>query len=108
MEGVSDLVNEDLAKLRAANVKPTAGDIRCIVYGHLIRLAIWNLRQAWDKNADINKRLSAVSSWLQRFGVWTEIEKHLGKLQTPLYDAPLYAVGENHEKCGAAYAEISF
>jgi putative DNA methylase len=108
VEGISKLVKEDLAKLRAANVKPTAGDIRCIVYGHLIRLAIWNLRQAWDKSADINKRLSAVSSWLQRFGLWSEIEKHLAKLPPPVYDAPLYAVGENHENYGAAYAEISF
>lgn len=108
IEGVSVLVNEDLAKLRAAQVKPTAGDIRCIAYGHLIRLAIWNLRPGWDKSADINKRLSAVSSWLQKFGRWNEIEKHLAKLPPPVYDAPLYAVGENNKNYGAAYAEISF
>ena len=68
IDGVAELVNEDLAKLRSGNVKPTAGDMRCIAYGHLIRLAIWNLRKTWDKNADINKRLSAVSSWISE--IW--------------------------------------
>ena len=50
IKGVAELVEEDLVKLRAGNVQPTAGDMRCIAYGHLIRLAIWNLRHAWDKN----------------------------------------------------------
>ena len=38
----------DLARLRAAGVKPTEGDARCIVSGHLTRMAIWNLRLHWN------------------------------------------------------------
>jgi hypothetical protein len=37
IEGVADLIKEDLAKLRAGNVKLTVGDARCIGYGHLVR-----------------------------------------------------------------------
>lgn len=106
--GVAELVNEDLAKLRSGNVKPTSGDTRCIAYGHLIRLAIWNLRKTWDKNADINKRLSAVSSWILRFGGWAEIEKCLVKPEESFRDAPSFAVHETPEKYGASYAEVSF
>jgi len=89
IEGVIGLIREDLNKLRAGNVKLTIGDARCIAYGHLVRLAIWNLRTSWNKNADINKRLSSVSSWLMRFGGWSQIEGYLGKVKGPLYDVPL-------------------
>ena len=41
IDRIAELVNDDLAKLRSGNVKPTTGDTRCITYGHLIRLAIW-------------------------------------------------------------------
>lgn len=109
IEGVADLVKEDLLKLRAGNVKPTSGDMRCIAYGHLVRLAIWNLRKAWDKNADINKRLSAISSWLLRFGGWSEIKKLLGEFEETFYDEHLlFAVRDNQKKYGATYAEVSF
>ena len=108
LEGVAELVKDDLAKLRAGNVNPTAGDMRCIAYGHLIRLAIWNLRKTWNKNLDIGKRLSVVSSWLLEFGGWTEIENYLSEPEDRFHDAPLFAVKENQEKYGAAYAEVSF
>jgi putative DNA methylase len=106
--GVAELVNEDLAKLRAGNVKPTPGDMWCIAHGHLIRLAIRNLRKNWDKKADINKRLSAVSSWISEFGGWAEIERRLLKPEDAFHDAPLFAVREPLEKYGAFYDEISF
>jgi len=108
IHGVAELVDEDLAKLRSGNVKPTTGDTRCIAYGHLIRLAIWNLRKTWDKNADINKRLSEVSSWILRFGGWAEIEKRLLESKDSFRDTSLFAVRETLEQYGASYADVSF
>jgi adenine-specific DNA methylase len=108
VEGVAGLVNEDTTNLRAGNVKPTLGDMRCIAHGHLIRLAVWNLREAWDKSAKIHKRLAAVSSWLLKFGGWSEIEKHLKESENPFHDEPLFAVRENQDKYGAGDGEVSF
>lgn len=108
IDGVADLINEDLTKLRSGNVKPTPGDMRCIAHGHLIRLAIWNLRKNWDKDANINIRLSAVSFWISGFGGWAEIERRLMKSEDFYHDAPLFAVHEPLKRCGAFYAEISF
>ena len=31
------MTREDLTRLEAAGLKPTRGDIRCIVFGHLVR-----------------------------------------------------------------------
>lgn len=108
IDRVAELVNDDLDKLRSGNVKLTTGDMRCIAYGHLIRLAIWNLRKTWEKDTDIKKRLSTVSSWILEFGGWAEIEKRLLEPGDSFCDSPLFAVRENPEKYGDFYAEISF
>jgi hypothetical protein len=106
--GVAELVEDDLTKLRSGNVKPTLGDTRCIAYGHLIRLAIWNLRKEWKKDENINGRLSAVSSWLTRFGGWAEIEKLLVEPREFIDEAPLFAAREKQEKYGVVHADVPF
>src|SRR5208337_2867134 len=41
---IAEMVRSDLNQLRAANLRPTRGDMRCIAYGHLVRLGMWTLR----------------------------------------------------------------
>jgi adenine-specific DNA methylase len=43
-----EIVRTDLAELSAGGRKPTRGDTRCIVFGHLTRMTVWNLRRGWD------------------------------------------------------------
>ena len=74
---VAALVREDLAQLRAGSVKLTQGDIRCIIYGHLIRLSIWRLRKIWDKKRPTSEKIEAVATDLKAFGSLDEVEKHL-------------------------------
>jgi adenine-specific DNA methylase len=105
---VAALVEEDLAGLRAGSVRPTSGDAKCIAYGHLIRLAIWNLRKVWDKRAPIGKRLITVASWIQEFGGWGEIEPHLSVTEDGVYDGPLFALREDHSRYGVTDAEVPF
>nr|VFJ58870.1 MAG: hypothetical protein BECKDK2373C_GA0170839_106822 [Candidatus Kentron sp. DK] len=45
--GVATIVAGDLAELRESGMKPTQGDTRCITFGHLTRMAVWNLRKDW-------------------------------------------------------------
>ena len=80
---VARIVEKDLDLLRAGNVKPTPGDIRCITYGHLVRLAIWALRIEWNKREPIITRMAKVKDWLQHFGSLTEIENALWNTQSP-------------------------
>ena len=72
IQGVADLVAEDLARLREGRVKPTSGDARCVTYGHLIRLAICHLRKEWDKNKAVSKKLAIVADWLREFRGYAE------------------------------------
>jgi len=106
--GVARLVEEDLRGLQAGGVNPTRGDIRCIVYGHLIRLAIWSLRKGWKKNEGIGRRVTRVAEWLLDFGGWQAVERHLGQGLRPQMNAPLLGVRESAEKYGDRHADISF
>lgn len=107
-KGIAALVLEDLAELRKGKVKPTWGDTRCLAYGHLVRLAIWNLRKNWDKTAATPKKISRVAQWLQNFGGWTEVEKHLGEPDDIFNNMPLFTVHEGTEKYGDEYADLTF
>jgi hypothetical protein len=108
LEGVAELVKEDLARLRAGNVRPTRGDTRCIAHGHLIRLAIWDLRKTWNKNAGISKRLLAVESWLRAFGGWSAIEQLLDGAEESAFAGPLFSLREDQTQYGVTDAEVSF
>ena len=101
-------MKEDLVKLREGQVKPTAGDIRCITYGHLVRLAIWNLRKSWNKNESITNKLSTVGDWLREFGGWDNVGEYLTNSQAVKSDAPPLFVHEKREEYGAKNAHISF
>ncbi len=106
---VARIVKEDLDQLRIGNVNPTPGDIRCVTYGHLIRLAIWSLRHGWKKNKPTITRIAIVANWLQRFGGWAEVEKCMehDRVAT-IKDMPLFAVHESAAEYGAEYADVPF
>lgn len=107
-EGVAALVQEDLEALRRGNVKPTAGDTRCIAYGHLVRLAIWNLRNNWDSNAETSQRLATVNMWLEGFGGWQAIEQYLFKKPISEIEEYLSSLHERYEEYGVKHAYLSF
>jgi hypothetical protein len=45
---------------------PTAGDARCLMFGHLVRLAVWHLHSTWRDDAPVADKLEQVKSALQR------------------------------------------
>ncbi len=54
---LAPIIAHDLAQLTEAGRKPTTGDTRCIVFGHLTRMAIWNLRKEWDPALPTKEKL---------------------------------------------------
>jgi hypothetical protein len=63
---IAQMVRDDIAKLIRGGVTPTAGDIRCVSYGHIIRLAVWHLRTAWNSASPVAARLTVVSEWIAK------------------------------------------
>jgi adenine-specific DNA methylase len=76
-KGLALIVNEDIELLRQGNMKPTRGDIRCIIFGHLIRLAIWTLRIGWNREIATKARLKKVDDWISNFGGSQSVEMYL-------------------------------
>ena len=66
--GVAEIVRRDIESLAQAGLTATQGDIRCVCFGHLTRLAIWNLRGTWDSTRPVADRREEISRWFITFG----------------------------------------
>ena len=62
------IVGEDLAQLATTDRTPTHGDIRCIVFGHLTRMAVWELRNAWDRSLSTAEKIAAFRDRVTIYG----------------------------------------
>jgi putative DNA methylase len=107
-EQLAGVVVEDVVQLRSAGMKPTLGDIRCVIYGHLSRLAVWSLRGNWLATEPVERRLDLVSTWISSFGTVTDIEDfvRVGLPLAPL--RPLAWIREPSPAYGVTDDEISF
>jgi putative DNA methylase len=65
---VAEIVRDEVDQLAEAGLKATQGDIRCMVHGHLTRLAVWNLRHTWTPTLAYTGKMDAVRRWLAEFG----------------------------------------
>jgi hypothetical protein len=105
---IAALVLDDLEKLIIGGLKPTRGDTRCIIFGHLARLAIWRLRTAWDSTLPALAKLKIVAAEMERCGTVGLIEGYLTEdaLQAPRSGYAL--VQEQVTSYGGQCDEISF
>lgn len=67
------IVRDDLGELKIAGVRPTIGDIRCIVFGHLTRMAIWQLRPTWNASASTATKLDSFARALGTLGRYQDV-----------------------------------
>ena len=103
------LIQQDIQALAQGGLKATQGDIRCITYGHLTRLAVWNLRTDWKRETPTLERMATVRAWYQDFG---GLEAVLDALESGFSSAPptqeWMPVGMIRETPEAYDDEISF
>jgi len=107
-EGIAGLVSEDLEHLRAGGVRPTRGDARCVAYGHIIRLAIWNLRGVWVRGSLVQEKIRSIGDAIQSFGGAAAVEKVLPDDLSRLAGAKGSMVREAGAIYGANASEVSF
>lgn len=108
-EAVADLLREDIEKLSSASgYAPTLGDIRCIIYGHLIRLAIWSLRKRWNKDLPADLRLKTVAHWIRAFGGLEAVEDFLDDVLSNSPAVQYLPAQEPRTPYRQAYAQVSF
>ena len=101
----AQIVTDDLDKLRLGGLKPTQGDTRCIIFGHLVRMTVWELRTTWKPALSAQRKLAAVTRQLVLLPRPEEIESALSAGELP---AVRHAVNEGTVAYEARADEISF
>jgi len=107
-QGVANLVLQDMIALAEGGVRVTEGDARCLTFGHLIRLVIWEHRIGWDKNVSIQQKLFTLRQWLHNFGDWTRIRPYIFGSNDDYDGQPSLILAEPSSKYGVSDDEIPF
>jgi hypothetical protein len=71
---IAALVQRDVSELEASEYHPTRGDVRCLIFGHLIRLAVWKLRDSWDRSQCSEEKLLRVEKQVSQLGGLDAVE----------------------------------
>ncbi len=105
-EEFATLVTDDLDNLRQGGLKPTRGDTRCIIFGHLVRMTVWNLRTTWSPALSVQQKLTAVVKHLTQLPQVDQIEAPI----SPDWNLPdeRYAMNEGPAPYGTEADEMIF
>jgi adenine-specific DNA methylase len=76
-KGLARLMACELAELSAAGMQPTAGDTRCIAFGHLTRMGVWNLRPSWDDTLPTEAKLEVFRAAMDSLATVDELRSYL-------------------------------
>lgn len=105
-EQLVEIVNVDLTCLSTAGRIPSAGDTRCIILGHLTRIAIWELRSAWDRALSTADKIAKLRDRMVSYGDPDELVK-LVSTPNQFQDLPLFAQVATQPKEGI-HGAVSF
>ena len=89
-ERLLEIVGKDLANLATTGRTPTYGDTRCIVLGHLTRMAIWALRGGWDRSRPTADKIAAFRDRMMDCGDPDQLARRVQPAD-PLTDLPLFS-----------------
>lgn len=109
-EELFPLIRRDIEHLRQGGVTLTLGDVRCLIYGHLIRLTVWYLRKSWDSHIDTEEKLSIIDAWTRQFGIPPATEAHLNTANLSRLHEPRNFFRKRPDEQGADHddTDISF
>lgn len=100
---LAGIMTSELSDLRAAGMKPTAGDIRCVAYGHITRMAIWNLRPLWNAQHPTEKKLAIFRAAMDAIATVDDVKACLegAPVPQPAIEGVLFARQEAREPLDA-------
>ena len=105
-EELAAIVTEDFERLEGAGRTPTRGDRRCVVFGHLTRMAVWKLRKRWNCELPTKKKLAAFAEAVSSYGTAEQLVERVatGRPKTPSQGC-LYAADASDEE---TFSAVSF
>ncbi|MBI4463820.1 MAG: DUF1156 domain-containing protein [Acidobacteria bacterium] len=102
-DGLTSIMGKELAELRAAGMKPTAGDIRCMAFGHLTRMAIWHLRPSWNAAQSTKQKLTRFRNAMDAVATVEQVSTRIREAKVSQVAMPgrLFAGQEERELANA-------
>ena len=102
-EQLAAVVTEDLERLDSAGRTPTHGDRRCVVFGHLTRMAVWKLRKRWNCRLPMKKKLAAFAEAVVAFGTAEQLVERVAtdRPKAPVQGVLYVADASEEEEFGA-------
>ncbi len=85
------MLKSDLEDLQQAGLEPSPGDARCLAFGHLVRLVVWQLRKGWRCDAATQNKLGRVQKALHNVYPVDLIDKLAAHVLSSLSDVDLLA-----------------
>ena len=85
------MLRADLENLQMAGLTSTVGDIRCLSFGHIIRLAVWQLRSTWRDDMPVMDKLAQVRTALQQIYPLDLLDQLAARMFSSLSDVDLLA-----------------
>lgn len=73
-------LRDDSDKMRAAGLRITRGDLRCLAAGHVARLAVNTLVASWDRSKGLRKRVELARGVLEGITVQVDLEALIERL----------------------------
>jgi adenine-specific DNA methylase len=83
------LLEQDIMDLAMAGHTASAGDVRCLLLGHMVRLAVWQLRSTWQSGDEIAEKLKQVRSTLNQIYPLDLISRLVSKVLSAPAEVPL-------------------
>ncbi len=95
---LEEMLKRDIADLDEAGHQVSPGDARCILLGHMTRLAIWQLRTTWKASEDIDQKLKRVEETLQHIYPLDLLPKIINRVLEQPIKMPLFAQSSIEEE----------
>lgn len=78
-DALERMLDEDIADLEKAGHAATPGDARCMLLGHMVRLAVWQLRSTWQSSDQVSDKLKRVQGTLNQIYALDLLSKLVNK-----------------------------
>ena len=103
-EELAHLMAGELDELRRAGMKPTQGDMRCIAFGHITRMAIWCLRAKWDAKRTTAEKLEDIRRAMDALATVDDVRALLEKPKDALRSAETTTTNKKNREQADAVA----
>lgn len=98
---LATIMASELEELRLAGMKPSIGDIRCIAFGHITRMAICRLHKNWKSSLSTARKLILIRDEMDAIATVDELKSALDAAQTNLNVEQIHTINKEQEDADA-------